>query len=54
LAYFLEEDSRGKAKIAAGDPREKRLIEAWRSLGKQPALRADFARLIEHLRRGRR
>ena len=43
-----------KAKIAAGDPREKRLMEAWRLLKKQPALRTDFFRLIEHLRGGRR
>jgi len=54
VAYFLDEHNRGKAKIVAGDPREKRLIEAWRSLGKQPTLRADFFRLIEHLRGGRR
>ena len=54
LAYFLDGDLRGKSKIVPGDPREKRLIEALRSLGKQPALRADFLRLIEHLRGGRR
>jgi len=54
LAYFLDEDRRGKRKIVPGDPREKRLIEAWRALGKQPALRSDFLRLIEHLRAGRR
>jgi hypothetical protein len=54
VAYFLGDDSHGKSKIAPGDPREKRLIEAWRSLGKQPTLRADFFRLIEHLRGGRR
>jgi transcriptional regulator with XRE-family HTH domain len=54
LAYFLGEESQRNAKIAPGDPRERRLIEAWRSLGKQPTLRADFLRLIEHLRAGRR
>ena len=54
VAYFLDEDSRGKTEIAPGDPREKRLIEAWRLLKKQTKLRADFFRLIEHLRGGRR
>ncbi len=54
VAYFLGDDGQGKTKIAPGDPREKRLIEAWRSLGKQPALRADFLRLVEHLRGRRR
>jgi transcriptional regulator with XRE-family HTH domain len=49
VAFFLDEDGRSKTKIAPGDPRERRLIEAWRSLGKQPALRADFFRLIGHL-----
>jgi transcriptional regulator with XRE-family HTH domain len=50
LAYFLDGDRRGRSKIVPGDPREKRLIQAWRSLGKQPTLRADFLRLVEHLR----
>ena len=54
VAYFLGDDSHGRYKIATGDPREKRLIEAWRLLTKQPALRADFSRLIEHLCGGRR
>lgn len=53
MAYFLTDDSPGKSKITPGDPREKRLIEAWRSLGKQPRLRADFFRLMKHLRGGR-
>jgi transcriptional regulator with XRE-family HTH domain len=34
VAYFLGDDGQGKGKIAPGDPREKRLIEAggpWES-----------------------
>lgn len=54
LAYFLDEERRGKTKIVPGDPREKRLIEAWRQLKSHPTLRADFSRLIEHLARRRR
>lgn len=53
VAYFLGDVGRGRSKIAPGDPRERRLIEAWRSLGKQPSLRSDFSRLIEHLARRR-
>ena len=47
IAYFLE-DPRGKSKIVAGDPREKRLIDAWRRL-RSDVLREDFLRLMEHL-----
>ena len=54
VAYFLDAEGHGRAKIAPGDPREKRLIQAWRALGRQPTLRADFFRLVEHLRGGRR
>ncbi len=44
IAYFLPE---GKKKIATGDPREKRLLAAWRLLG--TVLRRDFLSLMEHL-----
>ncbi len=47
MAYFLE-DQRGKSKIVAGDPREKRLLDAWRRL-RSDILRKDFLRLMEHL-----
>jgi transcriptional regulator with XRE-family HTH domain len=47
MAYFLE-DQQGKSKIVAGDPREKRLLDAWRRL-RSDILRKDFLRLMEHL-----
>lgn len=47
MAYFLD-DQQGKSKIVAGDPREKRLLDAWRRL-RSDILRKDFLRLMEHL-----
>ncbi len=47
MAYFLD-DQQGKSKIVAGDPREKRLLNAWRRL-RSGLLRKDFLRLMEHL-----
>jgi len=38
VTYFLGE-GRGSKKIAAGDPREKRLLDAWRLLKDNPTLR---------------
>ena len=53
LAYFLDE-SRTTSGITPGDPRERRLVVAWRKLGKDPVLQQDFLRLIEHMPRRRR
>lgn len=47
LAYFLE-DSEPQSKIIPGDPREKRLLDAWRHL-RSDILQKDFLRLMEHL-----
>ena len=47
MAYFLPEE-RAKSRITAGDPREKRLLDAWRRL-RSDILRKDFLRLMEHL-----
>jgi transcriptional regulator with XRE-family HTH domain len=44
IAYFLPD---GEKKIATGDPREKRLLAAWRLLG--TVLRRDFLSLMGHL-----
>ncbi len=48
IAYFLGEGGGGK-KMATGDPREKRLLAAWRLLGTNAVLRRDFLSLMEHL-----
>ncbi len=49
LAYFLGE-GRGGKKIVPGDPREKRLLDAWRRLD-NPTLQKDFLRIMEDLGR---
>ncbi len=46
IAYFLPD---GEKKIGVGDPREKRLLAAWRLLGTNAVLRRDFLVLMEHL-----
>jgi len=46
IAYFLPD---GEKKIGVGDPREKRLLAAWRLLGTHAVLRRDFLSLMEHL-----
>ena len=51
LAYFLDEDRRGKRKIVPGDPREKRLIEAWRALAKQPAQQGEIRGLYRAIKK---
>lgn len=48
VAYFLP-DEKEKNKTAPGDPRERRLLNAWRLLGKNEALRSDFLQLMEHM-----
>ena len=47
IAYFLPEE-RAKRSITAGDPRARRLLNAWRRL-LSDILRKDFLRLMEHL-----
>ena len=47
IAYFLPE-GRGEKKIAAGDLREKRLLDAWRLLKDNPTLQGDFLRIIAY------
>ena len=51
ITYFLEEDRRGKRQIVPGDPREKRLLDAWRVLGNNLRSRSAFLRVIEDLGR---
>ncbi len=48
IAYFLAEGRAGK-KIAAGDPRKKQLLDAWRLLKDNPTLRRDFLRIMKDL-----
>ncbi len=50
VAYFQGE-GRGGKKIAAGDPWEKQLLDAWRRLKDNPTLQKDFLRIMEHLGR---
>jgi transcriptional regulator with XRE-family HTH domain len=52
VAYFLP-DEKDKSRATPGDPRERRLLNAWRLLGKSDVLRADFLQLIEHLGRAK-
>ncbi len=47
MAYFLG-DPKPQSKIVPGDPRERRLLNAWRRL-RSDILRKDFLRLMEHL-----
>lgn len=47
MVYFLD-DPKPQNKIVPGDPREKRLLNAWRRL-RSDILRKDFLRLMEHL-----
>jgi transcriptional regulator with XRE-family HTH domain len=50
MAYFLPDDKE-RSKTAPGDPRERRLLNAWRLLGRHETLRMDFLQLMEHLGR---
>ena len=50
VAYFLAEGRPGK-KIAAGDPRKKQLLDAWRLLKGKPILQGDFLRIMKDLGR---
>jgi len=49
VAYFLAEGGGGK-KTTAGDPWEKRLLDAWRRLD-NPTVQKDFLRIMEDLGR---
>ena len=48
VAYFLP-DERDKKKTLPGDPRERRLLNAWRLLNGDDRLRGDFLGLAERL-----
>jgi transcriptional regulator with XRE-family HTH domain len=48
MAYFLP-DEKEQNRATPGDPRERRLLAAWRELAKNEALKSDFLRLLEHL-----
>ena len=50
MAFFLP-DEKETPKTSPGDPRERRLLTAWRQLAKNDLLRQDFLHLIEHLGR---
>lgn len=50
VAYFLP-DEKDRNRATPGDPRERRLLNAWRMLGKNDVLRNDFLQLFEHLGR---
>lgn len=51
MSYFLP-DEKERAKTTPGDPRERRLLNAWRDL-KSQALREDFLKLLEDLGRAK-
>jgi transcriptional regulator with XRE-family HTH domain len=48
MAYFLPEE-KDRVRATPGDPRERRLLNAFRQLSKNETLRTDFLQLIEHL-----
>ena len=52
VAYFLT-DEKDKSRATPGDPRERRLLNAWRLLGKNDLLRSDFLQLLDHLGRAK-
>ena len=52
VAYFLP-DEKDKSRATPGDPRERRLLNAWRMLEKNDLLRADFLQLLDHLGRAK-
>jgi hypothetical protein len=52
VSYFLP-DEKDRARGTPGDPRERRLLTAWRALGKGDVLRSDFLQLMEHLGRAK-
>jgi transcriptional regulator with XRE-family HTH domain len=48
MAYFLP-DEREKKRARPGDPRERRLLNAWRLLNGDDRLRGDYLQLMDHL-----
>ena len=48
IAYFLP-DEREKKRIRPGDPRERRLLNAWRRFGSNAALRNGFLQLMKNM-----
>ncbi len=52
VSYFLP-DEKDRNRATPGDPRERRLLAAWRQLGKSDVLRGDFLQLLEHLGRAK-
>ncbi len=52
VSYFLP-DEKDRSRATPGDPRERRLLAAWRQLGKGDVLRADYLQLLEHLGRAK-
>ena len=52
VAYFLP-DEKDKSRATPGDPRERRLLNAWRTLAKNELLQADFLQLLDHLGRAK-
>jgi transcriptional regulator with XRE-family HTH domain len=52
VSYFLP-DEKDRNRATPGDPRERRLLSAWRQLGKSDVLRGDFLQLLEHLGRAK-
>lgn len=52
VAYFLP-DEKDRNRATPGDPRERRLLNAWRQLVKNDVLRSDFLQLLEHLGRAK-
>jgi hypothetical protein len=52
MSYFLP-DEKDKSRATPGDPRERRLLTAWRQLGKGDVLRSDFLQLLDHLGRSK-
>jgi len=51
VAYFLP-DEKDRKKTPPGDPRECRLLNAWRALDGDARLTADFLHLTSHLGNG--
>ena len=52
MVYFLPEE-KDNPRSFPGDPRERRLLLAWRRLRRNDILRTDFLRLVEHLGKAR-
>ena len=52
VAYFLPDEAE-KNRATPGDPRERRLLNAWRQLSRSEVLKADFIQLLDHLGRAK-